>query len=79
MIDYPDPFWAMWRTLLARVDAIEARQRAYGQHDPGCPAFKEDKSLHSPMSAAFGPLFPMTAKLCNCWLSEPANSEESAQ
>ena len=49
-----------YNELLARVAAIEARQRAQGVHDPGCPAGPE----RTVPGWGVGP--------CACWLVEPA-------
>lgn len=60
-------FGLLLATLGQHILAIEARQRAYAQHDPGC--------VHWPhpweTSIAF-------RNECSCWLSEPANTEGSS-
>ena len=50
-----------------RLAAVEARQRAYRMHDPGCPAFVPLESLTG------GMFLPSMADLCECWLAEPGS------
>lgn len=50
--------------LLARLDAIEARQREYGMHDPGC-----DERAIERANAQGGPYY--LPRPCNCWLAVP--------
>lgn len=47
-----------------RVVAIEARQREYGMHDPGCPARLVERMNRN----GGGPYY--TPQPCTCWLSE---------
>jgi hypothetical protein len=49
-------------SLHDRVQRIEARQRAYGQHDPDC----QSDPIVKP---GFNNLLPK--KPCSCWLSTP--------
>ena len=50
-------------SLESRLAAVEARQRAYGMHDPGCPVFKTEVAQRR--TGAY--LIPPD---CECWLSE---------
>lgn len=50
--------------ILAAIRKIEARQLAYGMHDPDCPAFMTFEELAGPIGALF------RSKDCTCWLSE---------
>lgn len=43
---------------------LEARQRAYGMHDPGCPWLQEEKHY-----AKFFDYMPASRSDCNCWLT----------
>lgn len=51
--------------LRLRVERIEARQRAYKQHDPSCPVYRYYTSAGYRMD----PGMPCYAA-CDCWLSE---------
>ena len=53
------------KDVLRRIAAIEARQRAAGQHDPGCPAAHDCMRDH-PTAAVYH--YPQP---CSCWLSTP--------
>lgn len=55
--------------LRARLDAIEARQRDYGMHDPGCPERTEEKHLAKHFEN--WPTIPRPK--CTCWLSKEAD------
>lgn len=50
-----DPLWE-------RLEAVEARQRAYGMHDPDCPAFQQEQAQAKAE-------WQMTELPCSCWLS----------
>lgn len=50
--------------IIARLNAIEARQREYGMHDPGCPARWVERANQENA----GPYY--TPRKCTCWLSE---------
>lgn len=47
--------------LIARVEAIETRQREYGMHDPECPARRTEVSQR--YTDAY-----LVPRLCECWL-----------
>lgn len=53
--------------LLARLEAVEARQRAHKMHDEGCPSFQPLDAL----GGLFGGM-SMSADWCECWLANPA-------
>lgn len=54
--------------LLARIEAIEARQREAKQHDPDCPMGKYSKA--QAQTGAY--LIPDNGHWdCNCWLGLP--------
>jgi hypothetical protein len=56
-------------TLEERLAAIEARQREYGMHDPGCKARAVERSNAHGLSY-YNP------EPCNCWLSRPGGADE---
>lgn len=47
--------------LISRVEMIEARQRAYGMHDPTCQVFV---AMRAPDNFNTGMFTPP----CTCWL-----------
>lgn len=53
---------AALQVLIARVDRIEARQRAHSMHDPDCPVFR------ARLSQADTPLLYIQVPDCECWL-----------
>lgn len=52
------------RSLESRIDAIEGRQRAYGQHDPNC----SNRVYWATRDASL--LYSGLPPECNCWLSK---------
>lgn len=61
-----DPFAEFLTDLRDRVLAIEARQRAYGQHDPACPRLLDDQAQAKTD-------WLMGKRDCDCWLSREAS------
>lgn len=56
--------------LERRVEAIEARQRYYEQHDPGCPAAELPRA--QARTGAY--IIPDNGLWdCNCWLASDAS------
>ena len=55
-------------TLESRIEAIEARQRAYGMHDPECPVFRTQVAQRSTDAYLIPPD-------CTCWLSEECTEQ----
>jgi hypothetical protein len=51
--------------IQARIEAIEARQRAYGLHDPDCKSFAVD--LRHWRTGGWVQLKPGD---CTCWLAD---------
>jgi hypothetical protein len=49
--------------LLARIEAIEARQSEYRQHDPNCAWLAEERYY------AWHPPAPERRALCDCWIA----------
>lgn len=48
--------------ITQRLDRIEARQKAYGMHDPECPLFQTEQ--HQKSTGAY-----LTRPECLCWLN----------
>lgn len=46
-----------------RIEAIEARQRAYGMHDPDCPVYL--RAVDQAQTMAY-----VLPRKCTCWLSK---------
>lgn len=65
--------WHDHELLKARVEAIEARQRYYTMHDPGCPAAELPRA-----QAKTGMYIIPDNGLwdCNCWLELPPQERE---
>lgn len=51
--------------FMDRFRALEARQRAYGMHDPDCPVFLGDKAQQRNPDVCY-----TRNEVCDCWLSE---------
>lgn len=52
-----------WVEFVERVRAMEERQRAYGMHDPDCPAFKSQLAQQNTGAH----IIPQP---CTCWLTQ---------
>jgi hypothetical protein len=55
-------------SLEERIAAIEARQRAHGQHDPDCP--QHHFLTWRPNTPSYE-VDEQPEDACNCWLSKP--------
>lgn len=67
----PDPLADFLTDLRDRVAAIEARQRANGQHDPACPRLLDEQAQAKAD-------WQMGLRDCTCWLRAdvaPADSD----
>lgn len=62
--------YVRWRYGLSEPDAdprfaaVEARQRAYGMHDPSCPTFRTEQAQER-----MDMLLVAELRRCDCWLS----------
>jgi hypothetical protein len=59
----PDPPSRTTSSILDRLANIEARQRDYGMHNPGCPVRRTE------VAQASTDVY-LIAGDCDCWLSE---------